>query len=177
MTTESFGLFYASDLEIALLNTHSLWTGKLSFQSTYGVTGLLNIIFYPYFTNTWNDRADTCEFVNWIFFHHKVCCTGICFMYVFFFIPSAGWPSGQGCRPSIQLLYWVLLLSGSVQRSVGRRNASSFLLDNLNESLNSKGHFLDHWSTPISFYMGHKSNYQSRPTNHKVSGLGELNPD
>lgn len=66
MTTESFGLFYASDLEIATLNTHSLWTGKLSFQSTYGVTGLLNIIFYPYFTNTWNDGAETFEFVNWI---------------------------------------------------------------------------------------------------------------
>lgn len=36
-----------------------------------------------------------------------------------FFHFSASWPSGQGCRSSIQLLCRVLLFSGSSQRSVG----------------------------------------------------------
>lgn len=130
---------------------------------------------------TWNEEADIFEFINWIFFEHKVycSCTSICFIYVslFFFVSSAGWPSGQGCRPSIRLLHRVLLLSGSVQRSVRKRNTFSFLLDNWVKEKNSKGHFVDQWSKPISLYMGHKSNFQSRLTTKMVRGLGELNPD
>lgn len=36
---------------------------------------------------TWNEEADIFEFVNWIFFEHKVycSCTSICFMRLFFF--------------------------------------------------------------------------------------------
>lgn len=48
--------------------------------------------------------------------------------------PSAGWPSGQGCRSSIQLLCRVLLLSGSSKRSVKRTHLPFFSLDNLGKA-------------------------------------------